>query len=53
MFDLIFIVGITVLGVAATVWLLQRDKNEDGFCGGCACRYKKVSTEVPDIKTTE
>jgi|GEM_PF-1970795 len=53
MFDLIFIVGITAAGVAATVWLLLRDTREDDPCGGCACGRKDLLERVKKYEQDE
>lgn len=53
MFDLIFIVGITVVGIAATAWLLRRDATDDDPCGGCTCKHKDLLTGMRDVKKTE
>jgi hypothetical protein len=46
MFDLMFIVGITVAGVVATIWLLRSNAREDDPCGGCACGRKNLAERV-------
>ncbi len=50
MFELIFILGITAVGVAATVWFLRRDTKEDDICGGCTCGHKEPVKKVRKLK---
>lgn len=50
MFELIFILGITAVGVAATVWLLRRDTKEDDLCSGCACGHTELVKKVRKLK---